>query len=392
MSTAPGSRYQGLRPAWALAPLFGLVLLAGCTLFENLEDNPSPNPETVLDQDLDAKPYPNLAEVPDKPPAVTPEDIRANTVSGLEADRANAQYTQPLTASDTSVRSAQPPAPPPVDDEPSAFTDSPGDGTTSLSNVTQATTAVAAAGVPDAARPGGTGVQPSGPATPSTPRSTDGITPRGSTTPSGTPSRSTTPSSVTPSSSSTTNAPTVAQVTQESQQALAREGSPSASQTPGAAALAASRQQRRSGDTVAALPQTGPTSLNRVIPPQGSVGGGNVQMVGVIFFGDGSDSLDARDETALKEVASIQRQYGGILRVVGHASSQTANLPQQTGDLANLNISFDRAERVSQALQRAGVPADRIVVEGMGDRQPRHQDASANSQAGNRRAEIFLEY
>ncbi len=348
MSIAPGDRYQGLRAGWALAPLIGLVLLAGCNLVENLENNPSPDPEKVLDQDLDAKPYPNLAEVPDKAPPVTPEQIRANTVSGLEADRSNAQYSQPLTASGTAVRSAQPPALPPLDDDSDSETLTPSgtSDTTSLSAVSQSTTAVAAAGVPDSARPGGTSVQPSGPATPSTPRS---------------------PSSVTPRDSS--------------------------SQTPGAAALAASRQQRGSGGaTVAATQQSVPTSQTQVIPPQGSVGAGNVQMVAVIFFANGSDALDASDATVLSEVAKIQRQYGGILRVIGHASSQTGEVPQQSGELANLDISFDRAEAVSQALQRAGVPADRVVAEGLSDRQPRYAGATPSGQAGDRRAEIFLEY
>ena len=349
MSTAPDTGYQGLRPGWALAPLIGLVLLAGCTLFENVENNPSPDPERVLDQDLDAKPYPNLAEVPDKPPLVTPEEIRANTVSGLEADRQNAQYTQPLTASGTAVRSAQPPAPAPLEDDDggdSAFTPSGTSDTTSLSSVSQSTTAVAAAGVPDSARPGGTSVQPSGPATPSTQRSTSSITPRDAST--------------------------------------------STSQTPGAAAVAASRQQRGGGvSTVSASPSG---VARGAIPPQGSVGGGNVQMVAVVFFANGSDKLDSRDETVLREVAAIHQQYGGILRVVGHASQETGDLPPQSGELVNLDISFDRAEAVSQALQRAGVAPDRIFAEGVSDRTPSYQGTTASGEAGDRRAEIFLEY
>jgi len=89
-------------------PVLCLIASVGCSVFE---DNRSPNPAQVSSEDLEAQPYPNLAQVPDKPPSVTPEQIRESTAAGLEADRANAQYTAPLTAAGTSVQSAAPPAP-----------------------------------------------------------------------------------------------------------------------------------------------------------------------------------------------------------------------------------------------------------------------------------------
>ncbi len=115
-------------------------------------------------------------------------------------------------------------------------------------------------------------------------------------------------------------------------------------------------------------------------------------MVAVIYFANGSAALDGRDVAVLREVAAIQRQYGGVIRVIGHASSRTAVLPQERHQLVNLQVSFDRAESVGQALLRAGLPSSALVMEGISDRQPVYHEFMVTGEAGNRRAEIFLEY
>ncbi|GAB5467876.1 MAG: hypothetical protein Kilf2KO_09060 [Rhodospirillales bacterium] len=356
---------------------------------------------------MDAAPYPNLAAVPDKPPPVTPEQIRASTAAGLEADRANAQYTAPLTAAGTSVQSAAPPSASAPSGDQAAIPATAGTAAVAgaPTSVAQETTAVAAAGVPSSGtqtRVTGTTV-----AVPST-------------------SGTATQAATTQAATTTAAAATVA----TAGAAAATGGRPSASQTPGARALAASRQQGGTAapQPVAAQPVTVPARTatavatpavttpartttaalpplpprpgaqptgalpQTLLPPQGTVGGGNVQLVAVIYFANGSDRLDGRDVSVLREVAAIQRQYGGILRVVGHASARTATLPQERHQLVNLNISFDRAESVGQSLQRAGVPAGALVLEGVSDRQPVYHEFMPTGEAGNRRAEIFLEY
>jgi len=330
-------------------PVLCLIASVGCSVFE---DNRSPNPAQVSSEDLEAQPYPNLAQVPDKPPSVTPEQIRESTAAGLEADRANAQYTAPLTAAGTSVQSAAPPAPPPTAAQEVANAGQAAPTPAALSSVEQGITAVAAAGVPY--RGARSSAQTSSVATQS-------VSSQAATT------------DVAPSATAATAAANRQATTQA---------------TPAVPTL--------DGTGVAALPpqtaQPAGTSSLPKVPAQGAVGSGTVQLVAVIYFANGSSALDRRDISVLREVAQIRNQYGGILRVIGHASSRTAVLPQERRQIVNLEVSFNRAEAVGQALQRAGVAADDLVLEGVSDRQPVYHEFMVTGEAGNRRAEIYLEY
>jgi hypothetical protein len=59
--------------SWLLAASLPLALaLTACS-------SDAPKPGTVNAEDSSNAPYPNLATVPDKPPPVSPEEIRAST-------------------------------------------------------------------------------------------------------------------------------------------------------------------------------------------------------------------------------------------------------------------------------------------------------------------------
>ena len=112
--------------------------------------------------------------------------------------------------------------------------------------------------------------------------------------------------------------------------------------------------------------------------------------VATIQFGHSSSRLDARDQQLISTVASVARQNGGNILVVGHASSRTIQLPKSTHEVANFQVSFARANAVAQALIRAGVSAERVTVEAVSDDQPIYSEAIPTGEAGNRRAEIYI--
>ena len=62
----------------------------------------------------------------------------------------------------------------------------------------------------------------------------------------------------------------------------------------------------------------------------------------------------------------------------------------------NLNkrykVSLDRAASVGQALVDAGIPLDDIVVDARGSTELKYSEETEAGEAGNRRAEIFLQY
>jgi outer membrane protein OmpA-like peptidoglycan-associated protein len=138
-----------------------------------------------------------------------------------------------------------------------------------------------------------------------------------------------------------------------------------------------------SGDSV--------TSSDQVagLPLQTAAGPG--QLAAIVFFGHGSAELDGGDRSVLRDVAALREQRGGSLRVVGHASSRTHNTTPDEHQIANFDMSLSRANAVLEELLRLGVPADAARAEAVGDAEPVYHEFMPSGEAGNRRAEIFLE-
>ncbi|WP_416896921.1 MAG: OmpA family protein [Minwuia sp.] len=111
----------------------------------------------------------------------------------------------------------------------------------------------------------------------------------------------------------------------------------------------------------------------------------------VIQFRHGSTGLSSSDMSTLQRVAARAVQTNASVRVRGHSSSRTGQMAVERHLIANLKISSQRAENVADALARFGVPYERIFVEAKGDNEPVYNEAMPRGEAGNRRAEVFLE-
>ncbi|MEQ8664310.1 MAG: OmpA family protein [Rhodospirillales bacterium] len=120
------------------------------------------------------------------------------------------------------------------------------------------------------------------------------------------------------------------------------------------------------------------------------LGAGSVK-VATIHFSNGSDDLDNRDIHVLRQVASLYAQNGGTVRIIGHASSRTRNMDEVRHKLVNYRMSADRADAVASALVRMGLPKEAIYVGAASDRDPVYQEVMPTGEAGNRRAEIFID-
>jgi len=115
------------------------------------------------------------------------------------------------------------------------------------------------------------------------------------------------------------------------------------------------------------------------------------QPVATILFADGSARIGNGDREIIRQVYNEYRRRGGRIYIIGHASSRTRNLDQASHQLANFSISYARARAVASVFERLGVPPQSIVVEAMSDQQPNYFEVMPAGEAGNRRAEIFLE-
>lgn len=114
--------------------------------------------------------------------------------------------------------------------------------------------------------------------------------------------------------------------------------------------------------------------------------------VATIYFGNGSSRLEPRDVAVVHDVVKMFKETGGAIRIVGHSSGITASENSGRGKLVNFKVSLDRANSVAAELVRNGVPANYIDVAAHGADSPIFAEYSSTGAAGNRRAEIFLDF
>lgn len=114
--------------------------------------------------------------------------------------------------------------------------------------------------------------------------------------------------------------------------------------------------------------------------------------VATIHFNVGSSSLDEKDREILKDVVGMFRQNGAAIRIIGHASSRTRDLDPMEHQLANFNISVDRANAVAKELMRQGVDPKQVFIGASSDSEPLYFEVMPAGEAGNRRTEIYIDY
>ena len=123
---------------------------------------------------------------------------------------------------------------------------------------------------------------------------------------------------------------------------------------------------------------------------QGQAASGSAAVT--VQFGHDSAGFTRAGGAKVRQVAEQYKVRGGVIRVVGHASSKTKNMPVFEHNLANFKVSLDRAQTVANELIRLGVPPGAIFVEARGASDPAFFESMPAGAAGNRRAEIFLDF
>jgi len=111
-----------------------------------------------------------------------------------------------------------------------------------------------------------------------------------------------------------------------------------------------------------------------------------------IPFSSGSSALNSTGRAALKQVVKLYQEFGGHVRVVGHASQRTRDMDLNNHSLVNFQVSLDRATAVSMELTRLGVPALAVLVDARSDNEPLSYEYMPAGEAENRRADVFIEF
>ena len=143
-----------------------------------------------------------------------------------------------------------------------------------------------------------------------------------------------------------------------------------------------------SGDVVANLdavpgtPAGMAASMNGGVPP-----------TAIVYFPGDTTNLPKAAQAQVREAVAAFRAGGGAgtVKVIGHASSRTGNMTVERHLEVIFQKSQARANAVAQALIKAGVPADKVQIEAVGDSQPIYYESMPKGEEGNRRAEIFVQ-
>ncbi len=112
--------------------------------------------------------------------------------------------------------------------------------------------------------------------------------------------------------------------------------------------------------------------------------------IAVLYFETGSSRVGQGDMNKLRSVAQAQQSSGATVKVVGHASSRTRELPLDRHMMVNLRMSQERSTNVVKNLIKLGIPSQKIIVEARSDSEPLTREAMPSDEAKNRRTEIFL--
>ncbi len=198
-----------------------------------------------------------------------------------------------------------------------------------------------------------------------------------------------------PSISNWVSAPILARYRQTAAQAGA--AGTKAAAVPAVADAPAVRGGRSSARAVGGPGMSGSVVANMDALSGAAIGSsaayGGLAPTAVVFFPGDSTSLSPAARNQVRDAVSAFKATGGTgtVRVVGHASSRTANMPVERHLEVIFNKSQQRANAVAQALIRAGVPADKVLVEAVGDSQPVYYESMPKGEDGNRRAEIFVQ-
>ncbi len=316
------------------------------------------------------QPFPSLGDVPERPSREAKLADLEKVAEGLAADRKNARYTSAPQPEPTAV-AAEPAPPAPSNPEPKAAPSPPPEPAPEPASSTRVETpSPSRAAAPAQAGVAQTPVQVASRAPETTgPVDVQALFNR-LFAESG-------PRAVAPPSSGKLPPPPASPPA-----ASAPALSPAPAQ-PSTAALGAS-----SADKLARAELGAVRDLNEFR----GTGSANTVRAAVIHFAVGSAALTAEAKRALRKVARLHKERGGTVRVVGHASSRTREMPLAKHKLVNFEISLKRARAVAQELIRLGVEPEALFVGAVGDNDPVYYEWMPSGEAGNRRAEVYLDF
>ena len=115
--------------------------------------------------------------------------------------------------------------------------------------------------------------------------------------------------------------------------------------------------------------------------------------VATINFYSGSSQVDGSGLKKIKKIAKIAKEREAKIKIVGHASKRTRDMPLAKHKLVNFNISDRRAQSVADIfIKKHNFPSNSLITEAVSDTKPLFKENMPAGTKANQRTEIFLIY
>ena len=116
--------------------------------------------------------------------------------------------------------------------------------------------------------------------------------------------------------------------------------------------------------------------------------------VATITFSSGSSNVNIDGLKKIKKIAKIAKERNAKIKIIGHASERTKDMPIAKHKIVNFVISDKRAnsEVVEVFIKKYKFPSKRLITQGVSDSKPLFKEIMPAGTKANQRTEIFLIY
>ena len=115
--------------------------------------------------------------------------------------------------------------------------------------------------------------------------------------------------------------------------------------------------------------------------------------IATINFPTGSSSISYKGIQQIKKIVKLAKERNAKIKIVGHTSKRTKDMPLSKHKLVNFSISHQRAQTVANlVIDKYNFPSENLITEAVSDSKPLFREDMPAGTKANQRTEIFIIY
>ena len=115
--------------------------------------------------------------------------------------------------------------------------------------------------------------------------------------------------------------------------------------------------------------------------------------IATINFPSGSSFINYNGLKKIKKIVKLAKERNAKIKIVGHASKRTKDMPLNKHKLVNFSISHKRAQTVAKiVIEKYNFPSENLITEAVSDSKPLFREDMPAGTTANQRTEIFIIY